>query len=85
MSCKEIVEKEARQAKAGNIKSVLMAIESDFGSTDAIGRLADTAAKRDEAIMCLRLIAGLDPRLRNKAEATIELLAKVPFPPVDEH
>ncbi len=85
MSRKQIAEDTDTKVPAGNIKTVMTAMEDGFDNKTAIARLADTAEKRDEAIMCLRLIAGLDPRLRTRAEETIELLAKVPFPPVEGH
>ncbi|MGI9408127.1 MAG: hypothetical protein ACR2O4_17250 [Hyphomicrobiaceae bacterium] len=85
MSRKRIGEDGAsEQVPVGDVKDVLAVMEGDF-DRGTVARLADTAEKRDEAIMCLRLIAGLDPRLRKKAEETIELLAKIPFPPVEEH
>lgn len=69
----------------GNVKSVLSAIDDGFDGKSAATMLAETAEKRDEAVMCLRLIAGLNPMLREKAEKTIEELLKVPFPAQDGH
>lgn len=84
MSRKQIDADGSEKTPVGDVKTVLSVMEDGFDK-GAISRLADTEEKRDEAIMCLRLIAGLDPRLRKKAEETIELLAKIPFPPVQEH
>jgi len=79
------VKNDDEKTAVGNVKTVLSAIEDDFDGRDAAAFLADSAAKRDEAIMCLRLIAGLNPLLRDKAEKTIEELQKVPFPAVEGH
>ncbi len=85
MSGNRSIEKSDEQAPVGNVKSVLSAIEDDFDGKNAAHVLAESAAKRDEAIMCLRLIAGLNPLLREKAEKTIEELSKVPFPAPEGH
>ncbi|MEL6288116.1 MAG: hypothetical protein AAFQ42_07505 [Pseudomonadota bacterium] len=72
-------------AEVGNVETVLTAMEAKQSTDDLSSMLADTAAKRDEAIMCLRLIAGLNPMLRDKAEQTIEALSKIPFPEGEQH
>ena len=86
MSDKNSIEKNNdEKVPVGNVKSVLTAIEDDFDSKNAAALLADSHAKREEAIMCLRLIAGLNPMLREKAEQTIEELSKLPLPAPEGH
>ena len=79
------VEENEEQIAVGNVKSVLSAIDNSFDGKRAATVLAETSAKRDEAVMCLRLIAGLNPMLREKAEQTIQELLKVPFAEPDGH
>ncbi|MEO0620018.1 MAG: hypothetical protein AAFZ01_12170 [Pseudomonadota bacterium] len=85
MSNKTVGQPNVSTASVGDVGTVLRAIETDAGTGRAASVLAETAAKRDEAIMCLRLIAGLNPSLREKAEKTITELSKIPFPATDEH
>ena len=85
MSGKISVKDNDDQIAVGNVKSVLSAIDGGFDGKNAAAVLAESAAKRDEAIMCLRLIAGLNPMLREKAEKTIEELLKVPFKTPEGH
>ena len=85
MSRDRVFEDNDETTPVGNVKSVLSAMDDGFDGRDAATFLADTAAKRDEAIICLRLIAGLNPLLREKAEKTIQELSKVPLPATEGH
>ena len=85
MSSNRSVDENDEKVPVGNVKSVLSAIDGGFDGKNAAAFLADSAEKRDEAVMCLRLIAGLNPMLREKAETTIEELLKVPFPKPESH